>query len=175
MAYYAGRSCLSSRVGRSVQGIFPVICTPDDPTPIGTASLLPEKRPFYLFQIYLKGSGTLLGVWYLDKEGQFHPFDEGETTRNPPAVRPYYANAWPCTGPVKYRDGIGPYDVLNAPDDRQPVGTARCAAWDDRSRAVWKLEINGRKEPGGWVIIDCEFGIVQWEPTEMLKPQHPSA
>jgi len=168
MQYYAGRSPLG--IGARLSGTIPVVASRGDTTPIGTASLAPRSDRPYLYQIHLKEGGWLPDHWYLDTAGQFHPFDERAAMKHADAVRPYFTNAGPTSGPVKYLDGIGPFDVFNGPQEQLPVGTAKCIDRDDGNVAVWTLTVGGSEMPGRWAIIDRKVLMNRWEPRDVVRP-----
>jgi hypothetical protein len=70
---------------------------------------------------------------------------------------PYYANAGPEEGSLKYRDVSDPIAIFEAPEDTMPIGRARCIGWDAAGSGVWRLVIGETEVEGPWVIVDREF------------------
>ena len=47
--------------------------------------------------------------------------------------------------------------VLQAPDDRTPIGLALASGRADDEVEVWELTVRGVELPGRWVVVDREF------------------
>jgi hypothetical protein len=70
---------------------------------------------------------------------------------------PFYANAGPAHGPLRYGGVPGAIGILEALDEPMPVGMALCVGWDSAGLAVWTLTVHGDDLPGRWLVIDGEF------------------
>jgi hypothetical protein len=70
---------------------------------------------------------------------------------------PYYANAGPARGPLRYGEVPGAIGVLEALDKPMPVGMALCVGWDSAGLAVWTLTAGGDEVPGRWLFVDRQF------------------
>ena len=69
----------------------------------------------------------------------------------------YYTNVGPGEGPILDRHGPPTIDVMKAPTDAQPIGTALCVGVGAQGIAIWGLIVQGVEVPGRWVLIDREF------------------
>src|SRR5436305_7418249 len=70
---------------------------------------------------------------------------------------PYYANAGPEEGILRYRDVSDPIAVFEASDHAMPIGRALCIGWDAAGSAVWRLVVPDAEVEGPWVIVDREY------------------
>ena len=66
-----------------------------------------------------------------------------------------------AAGPVRYGQVPGSIGILDASDQRMPVGMANCIGWDSAGLAVWRLTVNDADVPGRWIIVDREFRPVE--------------
>ncbi len=73
----------------------------------------------------------------------------------------YYASAGPTIGFLMFGAVRNPVNVLEAPDDSVPVGTARCDGLDAAGVAVWRLVVRGAELRGRWIVMDREFRPAQ--------------
>jgi hypothetical protein len=69
----------------------------------------------------------------------------------------YYTNVGPVQGPAFDRRVPPTIDVLEAPDDAEPIGTALCLGVGAQGFAIWGLIVQRVEVPGRWVLIDREF------------------
>jgi hypothetical protein len=69
---------------------------------------------------------------------------------------PYFANVGPVRGPVLDRTVPPTIDVLKAPDDAKPIGTALCVGVGG-GIAIWRLIAHGAALPRRWIVVDREF------------------
>ena len=70
----------------------------------------------------------------------------------------FYANIDSKSGPYVHDDAKGAaIGVLEAPDNRMPIGVALPSGRDDNGVALWRLFVRGVAIPGHWVVIDGEF------------------
>ena len=69
----------------------------------------------------------------------------------------YFTNCGPKSGPILWADGYDPIDVLQAPDDRTPIGTARPAEYTMNGIVIWEIFIREVMVPGRWVVLGREF------------------
>jgi hypothetical protein len=69
----------------------------------------------------------------------------------------YYTNVGPVQGPALDRRIPPTIDVLKAPDDAQPIGTALCVGVGDHGIALWRLIVDGAVVPKRWVVVDRQF------------------
>jgi hypothetical protein len=51
--------------------------------------------------------------------------------------------------------------VLQAPDDRAPIGMAVAMGWRDDDVEVRELTLRGIELPGRWIVVDREFRPAQ--------------
>jgi hypothetical protein len=70
---------------------------------------------------------------------------------------PYFTNAGPERGPVRYHHLPSAIGVLAAPDRHMPIGMAFEIGRTADGLAVWRLVIDGDDIQGRWVIVDREF------------------
>jgi hypothetical protein len=68
-----------------------------------------------------------------------------------------FANIGPRPGPILGRHRLAAIGVLEAPDDRMPVGMALAIGRADDEVEVWELTVRGAELPGRWVVVDREF------------------
>jgi hypothetical protein len=68
-----------------------------------------------------------------------------------------FANIGPRSGPIPGRHRLVAIGVLEALDDRMPVGMALTIGRKDDEVEVWELTVRGIGVPGQWVVIDREF------------------
>jgi hypothetical protein len=90
----------------------------------------------------------------------------GEISGTPDGSMRYYANVGPVPGPALDRRVPPTIDVLKAPDDDKPVGTALCVGVGAQGIAIWGLIVQGVEVPGRWVLIDREFRRPESTPTQ---------
>src|SRR5262249_5056469 len=76
-------------------------------------------------------------------------------------VGPYYANAGPARGPLRYGDVPGAVGAREPRDKPMPTGMALRVGRDDAGRALWELVVDDVLVPGRWVVIDREFRPAQ--------------
>jgi hypothetical protein len=69
----------------------------------------------------------------------------------------YYTNAGPKSGPLLWADEHDPIDVLLAPGDHTPIGTARPAVSTEGGIVIWQIVIRGVVMPGRWIVLGREF------------------
>jgi hypothetical protein len=69
----------------------------------------------------------------------------------------YFANIGPRSGPILGRHRLVAIGVLQAPDDRSPIGMALAIGRDDEDVEVWELTVGDFELPGRWVVVDREF------------------
>ena len=74
---------------------------------------------------------------------------------------PFYANAGPARGPLRYGEVPGAIGILEALDEPVPVGMALCVGVDAAGLAVWELVVHDALVPERWVVIDREFHPAQ--------------
>jgi hypothetical protein len=70
---------------------------------------------------------------------------------------PFYANAGPVHGPLRYGEVPSATGVVEAFDNPMPVGMALCVDWDPTGLALWTLTVDGAERPGRWLVIDGGF------------------
>jgi hypothetical protein len=70
---------------------------------------------------------------------------------------PYFANIGPRSGPILGRQRLLAIGVLQAPDDRTPIGTALAIGRADDDVEVWELTVRDAVLPGRWIVVDREF------------------
>ena len=70
---------------------------------------------------------------------------------------PYFTNVGPRSGPILQAYGYGAIDVLEAPDDRTPIGTARPVGATPGGIAIWEVALRGAAVPGHWIVLGREF------------------
>src|SRR5690242_3649715 len=63
----------------------------------------------------------------------------------------YYTNVGPVGGPALDRRVPPTIEVLKAPDDAQPIGTALCVGVGDNEIALWRLIVHGAILPDCWI------------------------
>jgi hypothetical protein len=73
----------------------------------------------------------------------------------------YFANIGPRSGPILGRHRFVAIGVLQAPDDRSPIGMALAIGRADHEVEVWELTVRGVEQPGRWVVVDREFRPAQ--------------
>ena len=83
----------------------------------------------------------------------------GQTSGTGGGSTRYYTNVGPVQGPALDRRVPPTIDVLKAPDDNKPIGTALCVGVGDQEIAIWGLIVEGVEVPGRWVLIDREFRL----------------
>jgi hypothetical protein len=69
----------------------------------------------------------------------------------------YYTNVGPVAGPALDRRVPPTIDVLKAPDDAAPIGTALCVGVGDQGIALWRLIVHGAPLPDRWIVVDRQF------------------
>jgi hypothetical protein len=69
----------------------------------------------------------------------------------------YFANIGPHSGPILGRHRLVAIGVLQAPDDRAPIGMALANGRADAEVEVWELTVRGVELPGHWVVVGGEF------------------
>jgi hypothetical protein len=69
----------------------------------------------------------------------------------------YFTNAGPRSGPILWRDGLGPIEVFQAPRDRRAIGKATPAGRTEGGIALWHLTLGHTQPPGRWLILGREF------------------
>ena len=69
----------------------------------------------------------------------------------------YYTNVGPVQGPAFDRRVPPTIEVLKAPDDAEPIGTALCVASGDKGIAIWRLIVHGAALPEYWIVVDRQF------------------
>jgi hypothetical protein len=70
---------------------------------------------------------------------------------------PYLTNAGPRFGPILCREGYEAIDVLVAPDDYRPIGTAKPLGCTEGGILIWGITIRGEAVPGRWLVLGREF------------------
>ena len=60
----------------------------------------------------------------------------------------YFTDAGPKSGPILWRDGLGPIEVFRAPRDRSAIGQATPAGRTEGGIALWELTIGGARVLG---------------------------
>jgi hypothetical protein len=78
----------------------------------------------------------------------------------------YNTNVGPVQGPALDRHVPPTIDVLKAPGNAQPIGTALCVGVGAQGIAIWGLIVQGDEVPGRWVLIDREFRRSESTPRE---------
>jgi hypothetical protein len=73
----------------------------------------------------------------------------------------YYASAGPALGLLMFGIVLNAINVLEAPNDSVPVGTATCDGLDAAGVAVWRLVVRGAELRGRWIVVDREFRPAQ--------------
>jgi hypothetical protein len=48
-------------------------------------------------------------------------------------------------------------EVLKAPDDAQPIGTALCVGMSEGGIAIWRLIVHGAALRHRWIVVDRRF------------------
>ena len=69
----------------------------------------------------------------------------------------YYTNVGPGEGPVLDRHVPPTIEVLKAPGDAQPIGTALCVGAGSQGIALWRLIVHGATLPERWIVVDRRF------------------
>ena len=84
----------------------------------------------------------------------------------------YYTNVGPGEGPILDRRGPPTIDVMKAPNDAQPIGTALCVGAGAKGIALWRLIVRGTSLPDRWIVVDRQF-----RPADLraARPSCPSA
>jgi hypothetical protein len=82
----------------------------------------------------------------------------------------YYTNVGPVHGPALDRRIPPTIDVLKAPDDPQPIGTALCVGVGDHGIALWRLIVDGAVVPKRWVVVDRQFLPAESGSTQPSRP-----
>jgi hypothetical protein len=72
-------------------------------------------------------------------------------------LMPYLTNAGPKSGPILWRDDYEAIDVLVAPDDYRPVGTATPVGSTEGGIAIWDIIVRGEVVPGRWIVLGRTF------------------
>jgi hypothetical protein len=83
----------------------------------------------------------------------------------------YYTNVGPVQGPALDRRIPPTIDVLKAPEDAQPIGTALCVGVGDHGIALWRLVVDGAVLPLRWVVVDRQFRPAESGPTQPSRPE----
>jgi hypothetical protein len=73
----------------------------------------------------------------------------------------YFANFGPRSGPILGRHRLVAVAVLQAPDERTPIGMALALGREDDEAEVWELTVQGVELPGRWIVGDREFHPVR--------------
>lgn len=82
----------------------------------------------------------------------------------------YYTNVGPVRGPALDRRVPPTIDVLQAPDDAHPIGTALCVGVSDQGMAVWRLVVHGAAVPYRWFVVDRQFMPAEPGSTQPPRP-----
>jgi hypothetical protein len=69
----------------------------------------------------------------------------------------YYTNVGPVQGPVFDRCVPPTIEILQAPDDAQPIGMALCVGSGFQGIALWRLIVHGAPLPERWIVVDRQF------------------
>src|SRR5689334_5611647 len=69
----------------------------------------------------------------------------------------HFTNAGPDSGPILWREGHHPIDVLEHRVDRTPIGTAHPVGHTEGGIAIWEIVIPREGVPGRWIVLDREF------------------
>ena len=69
----------------------------------------------------------------------------------------YYTNVGPVQGPALDRRVPPTIDVLKAPEDVKPIGTALCVGVGSRGIALSRLIVQGATLPNRWKVVDRQF------------------
>ena len=72
----------------------------------------------------------------------------------------YFANIGPRSGPILGRHRLVAIGVLQAPDDRAPIGMAVAMGRRDDDVEVWELTVRGVELPGRWIVVDYKSDAV---------------
>ena len=83
----------------------------------------------------------------------------------------YYTNVGPGEGPVLDRRVPPTIDVLKAPDDPQPIGTALCVGAGSKGIALWRLIVHGVTLPDRWIVVDRQFRRADPGPARPTRPR----
>jgi hypothetical protein len=128
-----------------------VLRDPGDLAPIGTARPVGRTEGGIAIWQIIIGQAAVPGRWIvLGRE--FVPL--------PPwcsHAMSYFANIGPRLGPIMGRHRLVSIGVLQAPDDRAPIGMALAIGRDDDDVEVWELTVRGVELHGRWVVVDREF------------------
>jgi hypothetical protein len=69
----------------------------------------------------------------------------------------HFPNTGPESGPILWRDGHRPIDVLEHRGDGTPIGTANPVGRTEGGIAIWEIVIRGEGVPGRWIVLGREF------------------
>jgi hypothetical protein len=69
----------------------------------------------------------------------------------------YFTDVGPKSGPILWRDGLGPIEVFRAPRDRRAIGQATPAGRTEGGIALWKLTVRDVATPGRWLVLGRQF------------------
>ena len=81
----------------------------------------------------------------------------GESSGTGAGSMRYYTSVGPVQGPAFDRRVPPTIEVLKAPDDAEPIGTALCVASGDKGIAIWRLIVHGAALPEHWIVVDRQF------------------
>jgi hypothetical protein len=68
-----------------------------------------------------------------------------------------FTNAGPKSGPILWRDGLGPIEVFRAPRDRSAIGKATPVGRTKGGIALWELTVGGARVLGRWLVLGRQF------------------
>jgi hypothetical protein len=70
---------------------------------------------------------------------------------------PYFTDAGPKSGFIRWEHRLDALGVLASPDDHAPIGVALARAMDEDRRSLWRLTVHGAKVSGVFIVVDREF------------------
>jgi hypothetical protein len=68
-----------------------------------------------------------------------------------------FTNAGPKSGPILWREGHLPIDVLRERGDRTPIGEANPVGCTEGKIAIWEIVLRGAVVTGHWIVLGREF------------------